>query len=340
MNDVVFAEAQSPLPDEVRQNILVQAGVFARDPSAFPGLSVQMDPSSGLDKTFRPVAYDTRKTTGVMVHCSICPQHQKHFDGAIVRLVDGKLGLVGNDCGKRHFFGEDGWTAITKRIQLASDHALFLARFGTAKERLDSIDAILCQWIVALRSVSDVRAQFKGQLAQLFVAIRREARSGELCIDQEQQVPFRRSNGEIEMRTEIRRIPVCRIEPLWFFGDDDLAEEVERERLRLVQAGGFLHADAKPHNVAAVRTMIRNCRRAFETIAGKQRQLSTFSAASSSTKIAEWGNHVLAGKSAFIARQKVIERRQGGILVGFVDLGNLLTDTKDWDKIRELWPSL
>jgi hypothetical protein len=115
-----------------------------------------MDPSTGIDLEFQPVAYDTRNSTRMKVPCSICPQKQAHFDGAIVRLKDKKVGLVGNDCGKRHFFGDDGWVSLQNRMRVNEDRAVFLARFGPAKDRIDALEPLLTRWSRKFRGRKEI----------------------------------------------------------------------------------------------------------------------------------------------------------------------------------------
>lgn len=331
----------APLTDNAKRAILVEAGLFSRDPSTYPGLSMRMDPAEGLDQAFRPVAYDTRHTTGRMVHCSICPQRQEHFDGAIVQLRNGSVGLVGNDCGKRHFFGEGGWTAITNRLQRDSEQALFLARFGPARERVEAIDGILKEWTNQLRIVHEFGRHFQGQLPDLFVAIRRAARDESLHLDEEMQVPIRMKDGGIEMRTVIQPVPVCRLEPIWFFNREDLSYNVQQVRLQLNRAAGFLHSNAKPHNILAVKQLVRDCRKRLEDIAGQQRQLKSLATEKSVGQLAYWGNAVLGEKNTYLANGKKLTAALGDMKHGEVDFGSIPNDLQaHMEAVQAMWPSI
>lgn len=335
------ATADEPPNEEARTEILVQAGLFVRDPSAFPGLSLQMDPAEGLDPAFTPVGYDTRHTTGEMVHCSICAQHQQHFDGAIVRLRGGAIGLVGNDCGKRHFFGENGWTAIGNRMQRAAEQAVFLARFGPAKERLKAIDELLGQWSNRLGEMQLLRDRFEAGLPHLFMAVRKQAREGILYIDQPMEVPFRRANGQTGYRTEVRQIALCRVDARWFWERAVLDAEVDRCRDQQQKAAAFLHANAKSHNVAAVKKLLRECRRDLEAVSAKQSELKSLKSEAIIAKLADWGNRATGGKDSYRASGKRIERLRGGIIKADIDLGALPNDLEQrWAKIEASWPSL
>jgi hypothetical protein len=341
MSSAPTAATDEAPTEEARTEILVEAGLFVRDPSVFPGLSLQMDPSEGLDPAFIPKRYDTRHTTGEMVHCSICAQRQEHFDGAIVRLCGGAIGLVGNDCGKRHFFGEDGWTAISNRMQRAEDHAIFLARFGPAKERLEAIDDLLGQWWDRLGETQLQRDRFEAALPHLFMAVRKQAREGVLYLDQPTEVPFRRANGQTGYRTEIRQIALCRVDARWFWERAVLGVEVDRCRSQLRQAATFLHADAKSHNVAAVKKMLRECRRDLEAVAAKQSELKSLRSADTIARLADWGNRATGGKDSYSASGKHVARSRGGIIKADIDLGALPHDLEErWKRIEALWPSL
>ncbi len=146
MSSVTQGRPKTAPSEASRRGILVDSGLFVNDPASYPGLADVMDPSTGIDLEFQPVAYDTRNSTRMKVPCSICPQKQAHFDGAIVRLKDKKVGLVGNDCGKRHFFGDDGWVSLQNRMRVNEDRAVFLARFGPAKDRIDALEPLLTRW--------------------------------------------------------------------------------------------------------------------------------------------------------------------------------------------------
>lgn len=341
MNSAPSPAADDPPSEEARTEILVQAGLFVRDPSAFPGLSLQMNPAEGLDPAFTPVGYDTRHTTGEMVHCSICAQRQEHFDGAIVQLRGGAIGLVGNDCGKRHFFGENGWTAIGNRMQRAAEQAIFLARFGPAKERLEAIDDVLRQWSNRLAETQLQRDRFEAGLPHLFMAVRKQAREGILYIDQPMEVPFRRANGQTGYRTEIRQLPLFRVGAGWFWERTVLDAEVDRCRGQLQKAATFLHADAKSHNVAAVKKLLRECRRDLKAVAVKQSELKSLRSEANIAKLADWGNRATGGKDSYRASDKRIARFRGGLIKADVDLGALPRDIEAlWSKIEEIWPSL
>jgi hypothetical protein len=341
MSEIPRVGAAEPASDETRQEILVEAGLFARDPSAHPGLSLRMDPTCGLDSGFRPIGYDTRHTTGAMVHCSICAQQQEHFDGAIVRLQDGSVGLVGNTCGKRHFFSDNGWTAITNRIREDAEQAIFMARFGTAKERLATVDHLLGVWANKLKIVESVKAQFESEMPQLFTAIRRQVRGGVLSVDEERQVPFRLSNGEIEMRRETYRVPVCRVEAEWFFLTNGLALDVRGVRPQLTKAGNFLHASATKFNVAAVKKLMRECRNSLEVVADRQRQLASLATENTVRSLAEWAILTQSSQDSYQVSGKVLSRIRGETLMGSVDFGNIPSDLEKFSNgVFAAWPSL
>ncbi len=341
MNENNGTASTVPVSEDARRSILLKAGLLTSDPSAYSGLSLQMDPSSGLDTSFKPVGYDTRHTTNRMVHCSICPQQQEHFDGAIVRMLDGKIGLVGNSCGKRHFFGDDGWSAITNRMRQDAEQAVFLARFGPAQERLAIIDGLLGKWGGQLVTIEGLQNRFRNQMPKLTTAVTQQVRGGFLSIYEEVQVPVINRNGDIEMRTETNRVPVCRIEPEWFFLEESLAPTVKETRHKLIQAAGFLSADATAMNVAAVKKQIRGCRDALEMVALKQSQLNSFTTEKTVSQLASWGNLSQRGKDQYEASGMVLARVRGEDVLGSVDFSLMPARlTKSWEEIRESWPSL
>jgi hypothetical protein len=341
MSKFFGAASANQLSDEDKKVILEKAGVFARDPSAFPGLSLRLDPSQGLDTTFEPIGYDTRQTTGEMVHCSICSQKQEHFDGAIVRLQDQEIGLVGNKCGKRHFFGEDGWSSITNRIRQNEAQAIFAARFGPAKDSLIEVDRCLANWANRLRDVRALQDKFKLEMPKLFAAIGKEVPSGGLSVDQEQQVPFRCPNGQIEMRTEIYRVTLCRIDADWFFLNDNLVETVERVRPQLLEAFGFLDAESTPQNVNGVKRIMRTCRDSLLVVAEKQTKFKSLFTEKSLAKIAEWGNQSIKGADQYRSINKTLQRVRGDAIEGTVDFASAPLDLEFlWSEATKNWPRL
>jgi hypothetical protein len=341
MNTGTGYTPRKSLSEESRRNILEDAGVFARDPSAFPGLSLKLDSAHGLDPSFRPVGYDTRRTTGVMVHCSICTQQQQHFDGAIIRLLDGKIGLVGNSCGRKHFFGDDGWTSITNRILKDEEQAIFLARFGPAKAQVAIVDDLMGEWVGVLQSVEETRNRFKSEMSQLFGAVCKQIRSGELSIEEERQVPFRHHDGHVEMRSEIFKIVVCRLDVDWFFLGDTLSETVERVRPQLIESLDYLRADATHLNVVGVKRLMKICRDSLQIVAEKQQKLKSLTSEKTIAQIAKWANLTQKGKISYQARGKVLMMIGGDALVGTVNFEKIsLNIDSHWNDIKSNWPSL
>lgn len=330
-----------PISEDARRSILLKAGLLTSDPSSYPGLSLRMNPEFGLDTSFKPVGYDTRHSTEKMVHCSICPQQQEHFDGAIVRLMDGKIGLVGNTCGKRHFFGDDGWSAITNRMRQDAEQALFLARFGPAKEMLATVDKLLGRWEGALSRVAGVQNRFTKEMPSLAKAVRQQVRGGVLYVDQSIQVPFRQPNGDVKMLAQIQQVPVCRLEADWFFLEGSLSTSVLRARLQLRQAGGFLSADANAMNIAAVKRMMRECRNLLDLVGGKQRQLTSLTSENTILKLADWGNVTLKSRDQYNSSGQKLLRVHGDDIKATIDFAAIPNDLEQhWKSVVENWPSL
>lgn len=341
MSEKIRADALSPPNADARRDILVQAGLFAQDPSSYPGLADTMDPASGIDTAFQPIAYDTRNTTSAMVPCSICPQKQPHYDGAIVRLKDSKVGLVGNECGKRHFFGDDGWQVLQSRMRADADQAVFLARFGPAKEAITAIEPLLLSWSHSHRRVNNFRRRFRSSAGKLFEAILRHGRGGSLSVEEEVLVPFKARDGSIEHRKEIHTRVVCRIGARWFFEGEALSEEIDQVRERALTALGFLRADATPANVNAVQRMLRICRRTLDDVATKQRDLMPLLNEQTVGHLADWANAASKSKGTYEARGKVITWAVPGRESVTVDFGAIPSDLADnWEKVSRNWPSL
>lgn len=341
MSEITVAAAPEPLSEEDRRSILEDAGVFAPNPSKYPGLSLQLDPSQALDSSFRPVGYDTRLTTGEMVHCSICAQHQEHFDGAIVRLQDGKTGLVGNSCGKKHFFGDNGWSVITSKIRQDEERAIFSARFGPAKESIATVDELLRKWVSSLRGVEAMHDQFKTELPQLFAAIGRQVQTGVLSIDKERQIPVRQSNGDIKMITDFYQVVICRVEADWFFLGDRLAQTVDRIRPQIIESFGYLSADATTQNITAVKRLMKTCRDSLEIVAKKQEKLKSLKIESTVAKISEWGNLALNSKEKYKVSGQLLFSIQNENIQGSFNFEDFPSDLDlYWHKILENWPRL
>lgn len=324
-----------------RRDILINAGVFARDPSAHPGLSLRLDPSIGLDPVFRPIGYDTRHTTGVMVHCSICAQKQEHHDGAIVKMRDGRIGLVGNSCGKRHFFGDDGWVAITNRIREDEEMALFRARFGPAKDKLSRLEEMLKGWAKKLDQIDKLRNDFEIGMPNLATAVKRSVRDGALFVDRSREVSVVLPNGDHEMRTEYYQELACRLDAVWFFRGSRLAGVVNDARPKICQALGRLHHESTATNVAVVRRMLREFRESLENVAAMQSQLKSLSSDTLIAKFASWGNQSIKGRDSYSSNGSVMFRHKNGEEVASFDFAAFPVGLdRYWDDVLAAWPNI
>jgi len=330
-----------PPSASARIDILMNAGLFARDPISFPGLAKAMDPEAGIDPAFKPIAYDTRQTTGEKVPCSICPQKQAHFDGAIVRLRDGKAGLVGNECGKRHFFGDDGWVALQGRMRIEEDRAIFLARFGPAKQRIDEIVPLLAQWERSLKEVAKFRQQFRANLPKLFKGVARELRGGYLSVEESVRVPYRERDGGIGHRIEARSRKVCKIDALWFFKGQEAHLEVPKIRAKMINALGYLRAEASAANVQGVRRILQECRRGLDDLSRLQAQLIPLTTARWVEQLVSWANAALQDRGHYSAAGVLVTRDGSGEAASSINFAEIPSDLSDaWEQIKALWPSL
>lgn len=329
------------LTEASRLDILADAGLWTNDPEQYPGLVEQMDPELGLNLSFRALRYDTSLTTKRMVPCSICVQRQPHYKGAIVQLKSNQIGLVGHDCGDRHFFGGDGWKKLQNQLTAAADAALFARRWGPARDALNEVLTRLDQWQSDLQVVREVQSRFSALFPILSSDIAQFISQGELSVDREFRETYRTAAGEEGTRTSFRKEIIFRTKASWFLLGDDLTAHLVSVGKRIGEAKGLLRVDATAQNVTFLKRFLRGVYNDLEDIERMQRELSPLGSATSLQKLAQWANRMggMDGRfsnqgSLFLAKPKKGEPIQIDFAMPVAQL------SQHWEAVKQAWPSL
>jgi hypothetical protein len=329
------------ITETTRLAILAEAGLWTNDPERYPGLVERMEPSAGLDFSFNALRYDTSGTTRRMVPCSICPQRQPHHKGAIVKLMSGHVGLVGHDCGDRHFFGEGGWSELQNRLDAAAEAALFARRWGPAKAALDVVIARLDAWAGTMQKVKNVQAVFSSRLPALSKRMGRSIGHGELTAEREITEVYRTATGEERTKTRFINEIVFRTSAPWFYQGKDLAASLANFVKLVREAQKLLRADATSQNVEFIKRILRRHFRDLADIGRMQEDLSSIGTQSSLRQLSEWANrsnamsgNFSAGEGSLRFRSKKGETVEVEFVVPVAELN------EHWQVVKSAWPNL
>lgn len=341
MNENLDSKETSSIAEDSKRAILLDAGLFIEDPINFPGLALRMDPESGLDLDFAAIAYDTSSTTQEQVRCSVCEKRQWHNHGFIIKLKSGHVGLVGRDCGEKHFFGEDGWVELKAKTKRLTDQALVTARWGTAKHRLVEVNNHLQKWSDELEVLDQAQSEFAEAFPHLAKSIRRELNDGKLTFEREIKRQHVNRNGDHEEWTDFVIETIARVEADWFFCDEQLHPIIGQQMDNLDKVASALRADMTSYNVIACNRSLREARHALEDIAAKSLMFSQLSREDKWKQVAQWAELHKVRYAPYRVENGVIKNQDTRELRGEFRVPKKHRNiNSNWDKALEVWPVL
>ena len=335
------ADQTGQITEALRLDILSEAGLWSNDPEQYPGLSERMNPDDGLDLSFRALGYDTSLSTKRMVACSVCPQRQPHHRGSIVRLKTGSIGLVGHDCGDRHFFGDGGWQELQNRMDKESEAALFARRWGPAKLALDGVIARVGEWSTSMEQVKTVQSLLNSRFPIFAKRVSRLIGHGELAAEREITEIYRTATGEERTRTRVVNEVVFRTSVPWFFENRDLATTLSDLAKSVGKSQKLLRADATSQNVVFVKRILRNHLRDLEDIGRMQESLASVASDNSLRQLAQWANQtkVMNGEFSGGSGSLRFKSKSGEMMKVDFDLP-VAELNGHWRAVKQGWPSL
>lgn len=231
MSELSAEEAQPPElaePDEEedRLQVWLRTGVVISDPESVEGLLEHIPTSATI---IRGTSYNTKVTTGKMVHCRACPQKQMHYRGFVVETDEGSKALVGIDCGERHFFENGVWQQLIAASERQKTFALYQERSAGTVEKLRALIPDLRHWATDAARLEALVHELDDVFPDVWSALAEAARGdGTLMRLVEIETPYKDRAGNDRSRKSWERQRVANLPAPWLFSGPSLARELAR----------------------------------------------------------------------------------------------------------------